>query len=327
MTAKLKNRVKALIIGISGQDGPFLTKFLLAKNYEVFGTSRNLDNANLGGLKFLGVLSEVKLLEMCPKSYDDVFHIISTIQPDEIYNLSGQSSVSLSFKQPTEAIKSIAGATLNILESLRLIEGETKFYNAGSGEVFGDTHGTPASENTPFDPVSPYGVAKTEAALQVNLYRNVYGLHACTGILFNHESFLRPNDYVTKKIVEACCRIGKGSVEKLLLGNIKISRDWGYAPEYVEAMWAMLQEPTAQDFIIATGRSVSLEYFVDVAFAYFGLDWKEHVVIDSRYIRDSEIMVGAADPGKAHSVLNWKAIYTVEDLVRNMIEHNLNLTS
>jgi GDPmannose 4,6-dehydratase len=314
---------KALIIGISGQDGAYLSRLLLEKKYEVYGTSRDIGDKNFEGIRSIGVEDEVKKIKMMPSNFKDVYSTISKVLPDEIYNLSGQSSVSLSFQKPLEAFLSISVTTSNILEAIRIIDRDIKFYNAGSGEVFGNTYGHPANEETPFNPISPYGLAKAQSTMQVKLYRETFRIYACTGILFNHESPLRPEHYVTQKIIKAACRIGQGSNEKLLLGNINISRDWGYAPEYVEAMWRILQQKKPQDIIIATGRSVSLEYLINTAFNFFNLNWKDHVLTEDSLIRKAEILTGLADPSKAKEVLGWKASYSIENVVENMIQESL----
>ena len=323
MKSEIAPKSRALIIGVSGQDGAYLSKFLINKGYNVFGTSRDTQKTSFTGLKCLGIEAKVHRIEMDPLDYNSVNEIISSIEPDEIYNLSGQSSVSMSFKQPLETAQSIFLTTMNILESIRLSGANIRFYNAGSGEVFGDTQGRPSNEETPFCPVSPYGLAKANATEQVSMYRNLYGLYACTGILFNHESPLRPENYVTQKIIKAACQIADDRSQKLTLGNIKVSRDWGYAPDYVEAMWAMLQQKSPEDFVIATGRTVSLETFITQAFLYFDLNWTDHVSIDERFFRDSEIMVGAADPEKAHRILGWQADCQVETLIKHMIDHRI----
>lgn len=324
MNHKRDSKPRALVVGVSGQDGAYLSKFLIDKGYDVFGTSRDLEATSFDGLEYLGVDSLITKMKMIPSDFEAVYETISSIQPNEIYNLSGQSSVSLSFQQPLEAVQSIILATINILESIRLIGGDIRFYNAGSGEVFGENEGRPSNEETPFHPISPYGLAKANATAQVSLYRDMYGLYACTGILFNHESPLRPENYVTQKIIKAAYRIANGSSEKLSMGNIKISRDWGYAPDYVEAMWTMLQLKSPEDFVIATGRTISLEYFISQAFLYFDLDWTDHVSIDERFFRVSEIMVGAADPEKASRLLGWSASCQVENLIKYMIKSELD---
>lgn len=313
----------ALIVGISGQDGAYLSKFLINKGYKVFGTTRDLKSAKFAGLKALEVDSQVNKVEMDPCHFDSVYKLIRSIKPNEVYNLTAQSSVGLSFSQPVETIRSITDPVINILETIRLLKIHIKFYNAGSGEIFGETFGIPADETTKFNPVSPYGLAKAAATNLVAMYRNIYDVHASTGILFNHESELRPNTYVTKKIISAACRIGLGSEEKLELGNINISRDWGYAPEYVDAMWRMLQTKDPQDFVIATGKSESLKYFVEQAFLYFGLNWKNHVTVKDTLIRPAEIEIGSANPNKAKEILGWQAKSNLSDLINKMITFEL----
>lgn len=320
-----KNLRRALVTGVSGQDGAYLCKLLLAKGYIVFGTTRSLKDFNYHALSSLGILDDITKIEMCPTNYDDVFSTISLISPDEVYNLSGQSSVGTSFHKPVETICSHVNSCLNLLESIRKFDKKIRFYNAGSGEVFGETNGQPASEDTSLNPVSPYGLAKSQAAKLVSFYKGVYGLHACTGFLFNHESPLRPEGYVTQKIISAACRIGAGSQEKLVLGNIDISRDWGYAAEYVEAMWKMLQLETPEDIIIATGTSHTLRSFLNYAFTYFDLDWKKFVEIDESLVRKSEIMIGAANPSKAADLLNWEAKTKLGNLIDLMITEKLNI--
>ena len=320
MSSQSLPQKKALIIGVSGQDGAYLSKLLLGKNYEIYGTSRDVTEVDFSGLKYLNIDGEVNKVSMCPANFNDVFTTISKVMPDEIYNLSGQSSVGLSFQQPVEAFQSIATGTLNILEAMRVLQENIKFYNAGSGEVFGDTSGFSDDENTRFNPCSPYGVAKAAAALQVSCYRSAYNIYAATGILFNHESSLRPGSYVTKKIVEGARQISLGSSEKLVLGNIRISRDWGYAEDYVEAMWRMLQLDTAQDFVIATGRTVTLEDFLNQAFISVGLDWRNHVSFDESLFRPAEISYSAANPTKAKELLGWSAKTDLEGLVKKLFD-------
>jgi GDPmannose 4,6-dehydratase len=205
------------------------------------------------------------------------------------------------------------------------MEKPMKFYNAGSSESFGDTHGMPAEENTPFHPRSPYAVAKAAAFWEVANYREAYGLFACSGILFNHDSPLRPERFVTRKIVAAASRIASGSKEKLRLGNISIQRDWGWAPEYVKAMWLMLQQDKADDFVIATGETRSLEEFVDTAFSQVGLNWREHVETDPELLRPTDLMIGKANPSKARGILGWEAKYKMPDVVKMMVDEELRI--
>lgn len=230
--------------------------------------------------------------------------------------MAGQSSVGLSFEQPVETLESMATGTLNLLEAIRFIRVPIKFYNASSSECFGNTGEIAADENTPFRPRSPYAVAKAAAFWEVANYREAYGLFACSGILFNHESPLRPERFVTQKIVTAACRIAQGSQEKLHLGNISIKRDWGWAPEYVEAMHLMLQQEKPDDYVIATGESYSLKEFIAEVFACLGLDWQDYTVIDTSLLRPTDIAVGRGNPAKAREKLGWQAMYQMPQLVR-----------
>ncbi len=314
----MENKKKALICGISGQDGTYLAQLLLNKGYEVIGTSRDAQMSSFNNLKRLNIWNQVTTESMAPNDFRSVLQVLAKVKPDELYNLSGQSSIVLSFQQPVETLESISVGTLNILEAIRFINIPTRFYNAGSGECFGNIDSA-ADESTPFHPRSPYAVAKSAAFWEVANYREAYGLFACSGILFNHESPLRPERFVTKKIVSAACRIAAGSKEKLSLGNISVYRDWGWAPEYVEAMWRMLQQQNPDDYVIATGESHSLEEFVAAAFDAVGLDWRSHVVSDPSLYRPSEIAVGRGNPAKAQERLGWKAQYKMHDVVRMMV--------
>lgn len=312
--------MKALICGVSDQDGSLLARLLLEKNYQVFGTSRDADVNNFSNLTALGIFDDVVKLSMAPSDFQNVLQIVSSIDPDEIYNLTGQSSVGLSFEQPAETMTSIAQGTLNILEAIRYTGSTARFYNAGSCECFGNTCDSAADETTPFSPCSPYGVAKASAFWMVNNYRHAYNLHACTGILFNHESALRPERLVTQKIVHAAANISHGHQTSLRLGNINIQRDWGFAPEYVEAMHMMLQIDEPDDFVIATGETVSLKYFLATAFEYFNLDWQAHVELDDRLLRPTDIPVSRANPHKANTILKWQPKVNVEGLIHKMCE-------
>lgn len=315
------NKKKALICGISGQDGAYLSKLLLDKGYDVYGTARDAQMSTFGNLLRLGVRDQVHLDSMALNDFRSVLQVLSRVKPDELYNLAGQSSVGLSFQQPVETLESISVGVLNLLEAIRFIGLPVRFYNAGSSECFGDTRGAAADETTPFHPRSPYAVAKATAFWELANYREAYGLFALTGVLFNHESPLRPERFVTKKIVTTACRIASGSDEKLHLGNISIARDWGWAPEYVEAMWLMMQQDTPDDFVIATGETHSLEEFVAEAFNCVGLDWHNHVITDPSLYRPTEISIGKGSPAKAERVLGWKARYRMRDVVRMMMEH------
>ncbi len=311
---------KALISGISGQDGAYLAKLLLEKGYQVFGTARDAQMSSFQNLEKLGIRQQVTLLSMALNDFRSVLQTLSKAQPDEVYNLAGQSSVGLSFEQPVETLESISIGTLNLLEVIRFLQKPIRFYSAGSSECFGDTGGVPADETTSFHPRSPYAVAKATAHWEVANYREAYNLFACTGILFNHESPLRPERFVTRKIITSACRIAAGSAEKLQLGNISIARDWGFAPEYVDAMWRMLQQDTPGDYVIATGETNTLEDFVAETFAQLGLDWQEHVSTDPALIRPSEIMVSRGNPAKAFAELGWRANNRMRDIIRIMID-------
>lgn len=311
---------KALICGVSGQDGSYLAKLLLEKGYVVCGTSRDAQVSSFRNLLRLGIREKVQYESLVPTDFRSVLQVISKVEPDEIYNLAGQTSVGLSFEQPVETLESIATGTLNFLEAIRFTGAPIKFYNAGSSECFGDIGDRPADENTPFRPRSPYAVAKSTAFWQVANYREAYDIFACSGILFNHESPLRPTRFVTQKIVSAACAIAKGSQDKLRLGNISVKRDWGWAPEYVEAMYLMLQQDQPDDYVIATGQSYALEEFVIDAFHAAGLNWQDHVVTDNSLLRPTDLAVSKGNPSKAKEKLGWQAQYKMPDVVRMMVE-------
>jgi GDPmannose 4,6-dehydratase len=312
---------KALICGVSGQDGAYLAQLLLEKGYEVYGTSRDSQMGSFRNLEQLGITAKVKMMSMAINDFRSVLQVLDRVKPDEIYNLSGQSSVALSFDQPVETLESIAVGTLNLLEGIRFMGMKSRLYNAGSSECFGNTGEMAANEDTPFRPRSPYAVAKATAHWEVANYREAYGIFACTGILFNHESPLRPERFVTQKIVRTACRISAGSTERLQLGNLIVQRDWGWAPEYVVAMWQMLQQAEAEDFVIATGETNSLEDFVSIVFSSLGLDWHQHVDTDTNlFLRPSDIKISRADPFRAKKKLGWEASTRMRELVSKMIE-------
>lgn len=312
---------RALIFGISGQDGSYLAQLLLSKDYAVFGTSRDAELSSFRNLSALGIRERLTLLSASPADFRSVMQAIKTADPHEIYNLSGQSSVGLSFSQPMETMESVVNATFNILEAIRFLNPAIRFYNAGSSECYGNTGMQAASEETPFQPRSPYATAKAAAHWAVANYREAYGLFACSGILFNHESPLRPMRFVTRKIVRSAARIAAGAeTGPLALGNLDISRDWGWAGEYVDVIWRMLQTDEARDYVVATGHSWSLRDFVAEAFAAFGLDWQVHVRHDPTLVRPSDIMYSAGDPSRAETDLGWKAEMLMPEVVRRMAE-------
>lgn len=315
---------KALIFGVSGQDGAYLSQLLLDKGYEVHGSSRDAELSTFSNLIRLGIKEQVHLHSAALVDFRSVLQVISKVAPDEIYNLAGQSSVGLSFQQPVETLDSISVGNLNVLEAIRFLDRPVRYYNAASSECFGNTGERPASETTPFYPRSPYAVAKAAAFWQVVNYREAYGLYACSGILFNHESPLRPARFVTRKIVQGACRIAAGEQSELVLGDLSIQRDWGWAPEYVDAMWRMLQPPQADDYVIATGFSHSLEEFVAITFDRLGLDWRDYVRIDDALRRPSDISRSVGEPGKAMRKLGWQAHSTLPQIIDRMVEAEQN---
>jgi GDPmannose 4,6-dehydratase len=311
---------RALICGVSGQDGAFLAQFLLLKGYEVWGTSRDAQGSRFKNLRRLSIFSRVKKISMSVEDFRSVYMAIEQSKPDEVYFLAGQSSVGLSFDLPAETIQSILYGALNILEVCRLVSRPMKLYLAGSSECFGDTSGKPADESTPFDPKSPYAVAKASAFWLANSYRDSYDIFACTGILFNHESFLRPERFVTQKIVQAAIRISKGSAETLELGRLDIARDWGWAPDYVEAMWLMLQQKSPENYVVASGKTSTLESFVEQAFTTVNLNWRDHVVQNPLFHRPNEVTYSCGNPSLINANLNWAARTSMPEVVDRMIE-------
>jgi len=309
---------RALVIGISGQDGAYLARLLLAKGYEVHGSSREQETGTFANLRRLGIRERVTLHSAHPADFSSVMSLLLGLPVDEIYNLSGQSSVAASFRHPLETFDSITVATMNLLECLRRLGRPVRFYNAGSSEIFGNTP-SPADETTPFHPRSPYGIAKVAAHHAVANYREAYGLAASTGILFNHESPLRPAHFVTQKIVSAAVRIAAGSRERLRLGNVDVTRDWGFAPEYVDAMWRIVQHDPPEDFVVATGMTHSLREFIDRVFAALGLDAGDHMDVDPGLVRPTDIESSRADPTKARAVLGWRPEYDLGRIVSDLV--------
>lgn len=313
------NRKTALIFGIAGQDGSYLAELLLSRGYRVVGTSRDAQVSGFANFDRLGIRDQIEVASMAINDFRSVLQVLRNAAPDEVYNLAGQSSVALSFEQPVETLESIAIGCLNILEAIRISNRSIRLYNAGSGECFGDTGGAPATESTPFRPKSPYAIAKAASFWEVANYREAYGLFACSGILFNHESPLRPERFVTQKIVSAARRIKAGSRERLALGNLEVERDWGWAPEYVDAMWRMLQQPDPHDFIIATGETQPLSAFVEQTFDEVGLDWRRYVDSSEALMRPSEQRVSRADPSRASECLGWVAQTRLDAVAQRMV--------
>lgn len=315
----------ALVFGVSGQDGSFLAKLLLEKNYRVIGVSRNIHSASFGNLDRLNIYDNLELISASVSNFKNVIEIVNDYMPTEIYNLSGQSSVARSFEEPFETFESISIATLNLLEAMRILKSRARLYNAGSSDCFGNLQGQSATEETPFQPISPYGIAKAAAYWQTAHYREAYDLFACTGVLFNHESYLRPELFVTQKIVKTACRIARGECKELLLGNISIERDWGWAPEYVTAMWKMLQQKEPDDYVIATGTTMSLEDFISAVFQRLNLDWKKYVKTDTQFLRPTDIKTISSNPVKAEKKLKWKAEFNGCDVARMMVDAELEM--
>jgi len=321
---------KALITGITGQDGSYLAEFLLAKGYEVHGIIRRASTFNTGRIDHLYKdphLNGVRLFLHYGDIADstNLIKLLYRIQPDEVYHLASQSHVRVSFDIP-EYTGDVTGlSTVRILEAIRETGVHSRFYQASSSEMFGKIQGSPQSETTPFYPRSPYGAAKLYAHWTTVNYREAYGIFACSGILFNHESPRRGETFVTRKITRAVARIQAGLQNKLYLGNLAAKRDWGYAKEYVEAMWSMLQQDAPDDYVIATGETHSVEEFLTEAFSRVKLDWHDYVEIDPKYLRPSEVDLLVGDASKAKRMLNWEPKVTFAELVRIMVDADVEM--
>jgi GDPmannose 4,6-dehydratase len=312
----------ALITGISGQDGAYLADLLLRRGYSVHGTSRGGNSSRFVNLRRLQILNRIAIHSTPLIELAEVLAVVRAVAPTEIYLLAAQSSVGRSFEQPVETIDSVVKGTLNVLEAVRLLKLDTRIFYACSGDCFGNTQ-SPATEDSPFRPCSPYGVAKAAAHWLVANYRDAYALFACSGILFNHESVLRPVHFVTRKIVNAAIDIAQHRVDRVELGTLAVARDWGWAPEYVEAMALMLRQDNPDDYIISTGLLSTLESFVAAAFSYLGLDWKMHVTTTARNFRPLDIDANVGNPAKARIRLGWSARITMPQLVKKLIDHEL----
>ena len=320
---------KALITGITGQDGSYLAELLLEKGYEVHGIIRRSSSFNTGRIEHLYQDFHVNDARVF-LHYGDLAdssalsRLLEKIQPDEIYNLAAQSHVRVSFDIPEYTADVVALGTIRILDAIKETEIKTKFYQASTSELYGKVIETPQTEKTPFYPRSPYACAKLYSYWITINYRESYDMYACNGILFNHESPRRGETFVTKKITHAIARILKKEQDKLYLGNLDAKRDWGYAKDYVEAMWLMLQQDKAEDYVIATGETHSVREFLDEAFGLVGLDWKKYVEIDPRYYRPAEVDLLLGNPAKAKEKLGWKPKTTFKELVKIMLEYDLN---
>jgi GDPmannose 4,6-dehydratase len=320
---------KALVTGITGQDGSYLTEFLLKKGYEVWGIIRRSSSFHTGRIDHLyqdpHEQPKLRLVYGDLTDGGNLFTIVNDLQPDEIYNLGAQSHVKVSFETPVYTVNADALGTLRLLEALRLMKKPPKFYQASSSEMFGKVAENPQTEKTPFYPRSPYGCAKVYSFWQTVNYREAYGLFACNGILFNHESPRRGETFVTRKITRAATRIKLGLQDKLYLGNLDAKRDWGYAGDYVEAMWLMLQQDKPEDFIIATGETHSVREFVQEVFGCLDMDWQKYVEVDSKYFRPTEVDLLLGDATKAARILGWKPKVTFKALAKMMTDADLKI--
>ncbi len=315
---------KALIVGISGQDGAFLADLLLKNGYMVVGTSRECTQEKLGRLERLDLLRKIKMIKMSPESFSEVSETIKRIDPNEIYNLAGQSSVGMSFVNPLETMKGITLGNINILQSIKEVRPSIRYCLAGSGECFGDLGDVAATESTPFCPRSPYAAAKASAIWTTRVYRESFGLFATVAIFYNHESDLRSTKFVTQKIVKKAWGISRGDSGKLELGNVDVIRDWGWAAEYMEAMYAIIRHSVPEDFIVATGKPISLTEFISVVFDELGMDWKEHVILDESKKRPADPNISYGNPEKIFRETGWKAINSGKDVARLMIARQVN---
>ncbi|SMB98236.1 GDPmannose 4,6-dehydratase [Thermanaeromonas toyohensis ToBE] len=313
----------ALITGITGQDGAYLAQFLLEKGYRVWGAFRRSSTVNLERLEYLGIRDKVELVPLDLLDLGNIIRVLEKVQPDEVYNLAAQSFVAVSFEQPVVTGEITGLGAARMLEAVRIVNPQIKFYQASSSEMFGKVQAVPQNENTPFYPRSPYAAAKLYAHWMTVNYREAYGIFACSGILFNHESPLRGLEFVTRKITYTVAQIKHGLARELRLGNLEARRDWGYAPEYVEAMWLMLQQDEPDDYVIATGETHSVKEFAQEAFACVGLDWRDYVVEDPAFYRPADVELLVGDATKAQQKLGWRPRTTFKELVRLMVEADL----
>jgi len=320
---------RALITGITGQDGSYLAEFLLEKGYEVWGLMRRSSSFNTGRIDHLYLdpheQPRLRLMHGDMTDGSNLSALMGEIKPDEVYNLAAQSHVRVSFDQPIYSVNVGALGTLRLLEAVRCSGLSIRFYQASSSEMYGKVVETPQTEKTPFHPRSPYACAKVYSFYQTVNHREAYGLFACNGILFNHESPRRGETFVTRKITRAAARIKCGLQDKLYLGNLDAKRDWGFAGDYIEAMWLMLQQEEPDDYVVATGQTHSVREFLDEVFGYLGLDWHQYVEIDPRYFRPSEVDLLLGDAGKARRVLQWEPRVSFRELARMMSDEDMKM--
>lgn len=315
----------ALITGITGQDGAYLSKFLLEKGYNVIGIARDTSDIRTVNLSYLGILDDIELVKANLLDLSNILRIISRYKPDEIYNLAAQSSVGLSFEQPIGTLEFNIISTANMLEAIRIVSPSARFYNASSSEMFGKMkkEDLPVTEETVLHPVSPYSISKASAHWITINYREAYNIYSVCGILFNHESALRGENFVTKKIIEKAVQIKAGSAGKIKLGNLSISRDWGYAPEYIKAMWLMLQQEKPDDFIICSGEHHTLKEFTEGVFHNLGISFEETVSIDEDLYRPVDLEIIYGDNSKAKNVLGWDYNISFNSLISKLIEDEI----
>ncbi|MGM0887464.1 MAG: GDP-mannose 4,6-dehydratase [Bacillota bacterium] len=311
----------ALITGITGQDGSYLAELLLDQGYKVYGLKRRTATPNLENIKSL--INEIDFISGDLRDITSLTEAVQLAKPDEIYNLAAQSFVGDSWRQPIYTGEVTGLGVTNMLEAIRQAKPDARFYQASSSEMFGKVLETPQKETTPFYPRSPYGVAKVYGHWITVNYRESYNMYACSGILFNHESPRRGIDFVTRKVTDAVAKIKLGIQDKLHLGNLDSKRDWGFAGDYVKAMWLMLQQDEPDDFVIATGETHTVKEFVEIAFEHVGLNWQEHVVQDPQFMRPAEVDILLGDPSKAKQKLNWEPQITFEQLVKMMVDQDL----
>lgn len=315
----------ALITGITGQDGAYLSKFLLEKDYNVVGITRNLQSGNLNGLSFLGVENDVRLVEANVFDLSNIIRLLEKYKPDEFYNLAAQSSVGLSFDQPIGTLEYNIISVANILEAIRIVNKDIKVYQSSSSEMYGNVNKNllPIDENFNIHPASPYAISKAAAHWVCVNYREAYKLFISSGILFNHESVLRRQNFVTKKIISSAIKIKKNKLDFLKVGNTSIMRDWGYAPEYIKVMWKMLNVPKPSDYIICTGEAHTLQEFIDKVFIKLGLDPAKYVKFDKALYRPVELEVIYGNPQKAKAELEWNYSMSFDDLINKLIEDEI----
>ena len=314
---------RALITGITGQDGSYLAEFLLERDYEVLGMVRRSSTVNFE--RIAHIQDRVTFVPGDLLDEISMIHLLRQYRPQEVYNLAAQSFVQTSFGQPVLTGETTALGVTRLLDAIRLVDPDIRFYQASSSEMFGKVHEVPQTETTPFHPRSPYGVAKVYGHWITLNYRESYDLHATSGILFNHESPRRGLEFVTRKISHGVAQIKLGTIDELRLGNLDAQRDWGFAGDYVEAMWLMLQQDAPEDFVICTGKTHSVRDFCRVAFGHAGLNWEDHVVVDEQFMRPAEVDLLVGDSTKAHDHLGWKPQTTFEELVTMMVDADLDL--